>query len=453
MIQNWFKISTPVSRKFYVCSGLFLMAVKIGFEGFLFWRVTGLQLPFSSYFLPFTSGAFFSYYSHYDSLMVLRVASSLLCMWIGLCMSIRRSVTAGHSPWLGLGFLIPYLNYLFILFLSVMPDQQSVLSESEFKRFAPNVENRVIGIKSALQSVALSVGLGLTAIPLSIYGFENYSMALFVGLPVFIGVLSAYHYNKAEPRQLSKTFLVGQASLLMLGLGMLLLAVEGLICVLMAAPIAAVLVLLGSLLGYHFANWHRQSQLQIFLGVLLLPIWMTTEALLPSQALTVFPVTTVVEVDAPIATVWEQVIHFPEIQEPPTGILAMGLAYPMRARLQGEGVGAVRYCEFSTGAFVEPITVWNPPTVLGFSVTEQPDPMIELSPYKNVKAPHLKTSFQSVRGEFRLSSITDQRTLLEGTTWYQLDIAPNLYWKLWSDALVHKIHERVLVHIKKNSEM
>ena len=45
-----------------------------------------------------------------------------------------------------------------------------------------------------------------------------------------------------------------------------------------------------------------------------------------------------------------------------------GLAYPLRARLVGAGVGAVRHCEFTTGAFVEPITVWDAPHRLAFDV-------------------------------------------------------------------------------------
>jgi hypothetical protein len=35
----------------------------------------------------------------------------------------------------------------------------------------------------------------------------------------------------------------------------------------------------------------------------------------------------------------------------------------------------VRYCVFSTGPFVEPITVWEPGRRLGFDVAQQPPPM------------------------------------------------------------------------------
>ena len=48
------------------------------------------------------------------------------------------------------------------------------------------------------------------------------------------------------------------------------------------------------------------------------------------------------------------VIGFSDLPEPPEWEYRLGIAYPMRARIDGEGVGAVRRCEFSTGPFVEP---------------------------------------------------------------------------------------------------
>ena len=124
----------------------------------------------------------------------------------------------------------------------------------------------------------------------------------------------------------------------------------------------------------------------------------------------------------------------------------------MRARIEGEGVGAVRYCEFSTGPFVEPITAWEPPNRLAFDVISQPEPMTEMSPYQQVNAPHLLDGFISRRGEFRIIELPGNRTRLEGSTWYTMDMAPVWYWTIYSDALLHRIHTRVLKHIKKQSE-
>ena len=69
---------------------------------------------------------------------------------------------------------------------------------------------------------------------------------------------------------------------------------------------------------------------------------------------------TVVEIDAPPEAVWPNVVAFSALRA--AGVaLPLGIAYPLRATISGRGVGAVRRCEFSTGAFVEPITVWDEP--------------------------------------------------------------------------------------------
>jgi hypothetical protein len=61
--------------------------------------------------------------------------------------------------------------------------------------------------------------------------------------------------------------------------------------------------------------------------------------------------------------------------------------------------------------------------------------------------------FQYYRwGVFRLTGMAEGRTQLEGTTWYQHHLWPAAYWRLWSDAIIHKIHQRVLDHIKRSAE-
>jgi hypothetical protein len=84
-------------------------------------------------------------------------------------------------------------------------------------------------------------------------------------------------------------------------------------------------------------------------------------------------------------------------------------------------------------------------------VTEQPEPMKELSFY-DIHPNHLHGYWVSERGQFKLTQLPNGNTLLEGTTWYRNKIKPDMYWTLWSDFIVHTIHERVLNHIKKEAE-
>ncbi len=86
-------------------------------------------------------------------------------------------------------------------------------------------------------------------------------------------------------------------------------------------------------------------------------------------------------------------------------------------------MGAIRHCEFTTGDFVEPITAWDEPRRLTFDVRDQPDPMVELSPWRHVHRPHMHDrSLASRRGEFRLMPLPG------GRTWYTFDMHPQAYW-------------------------
>ena len=163
-------------------------------------------------------------------------------------------------------------------------------------------------------------------------------------------------------------------------------------------------------------------------------------------------VTTSVVIHAPIERVWHTVIAFPEISEPLNGIFRLGIAYPIKARIEGSGIGAIRYCEFSTGSFVEPITAWQAPTLLGFDVSSSPPPMKELSLYEKIEAPHLHGYMSSHRGQFRLIPQGDQ-VVLEGSTWFTHSLSPQWYWGPISDYMIHCIHERVLNHIKRTAEI
>jgi hypothetical protein len=65
---------------------------------------------------------------------------------------------------------------------------------------------------------------------------------------------------------------------------------------------------------------------------------------------------------------------------------------------------------------------------------------------------HLDHYLQSRQGEFLLEGWADGRTRLVGTTWYSNRMWPAAYWNLWSDYIIHRIHGRVLTHIKKLAE-
>lgn len=285
---------------------------------------------------------------------------------------------------------------------------------------------------------------------IGIYGIGQYGLALFILTPLFVGISSTalYGYN----HQISKVtaFTISAVTISLMTLALLIFAIEGIICIAMATPMALLLIWLGSLIGRLVIS-KKPSSTMTTLVALALFIPLTSFVENKTEENDIISVTTSVKIHASSETVWKNVVVFPELKAPTEFLFKAGIAYPINASIAGKGEGAIRYCNFTTGSFVEPITKWDEPNLLSFNVIQSPQPMKELS-FWDVDAPHLHDYFISKKGQFKLIKISDNETLLEGTTWYYNKIKPNFYWNIWSDYIVHEIHNRVLTHIKQISE-
>lgn len=457
VLRLWFGFRDRVSRGAYVASGLGLMALKYGMDALLVAVVTGVLWSPLAYFNPVYSMRTEAFRAAPEWLFLLLVLNAMPFLWIGVTMSVRRAVDAGVSAWVGLLFLVPILNFVGMAILSLLPGKGGAWNPSMTTPYrAPTGPQRRLPLNidpelmSALQGFGAALAVGLGMVGFSVYTLGSYGAALFFVTPFVMGSVSAFLYNRPLPQPVGKTLGVAMLSVAAAGSAMLLFALEGLICLLMAFPIAAVIATIGAVVGRAIALNTATTMAQTAAMVLVLPGVAGAEKALEQAE--VHEVVTVVEIDAPPSVVWPNVIGFNELDPPAEWVFHTGLAYPMRATIEGEGVGAVRKCEFSTGPFIEPITVWDEPRRLGFDVASQPPAMKEWSPYRYVHPPHLAGSLRSKRGEFRLIALPDNRTRLYGSTWYELSMFPEVYWRVWTEKLLHQIHQRVLEHVKKNSE-
>ena len=272
----------------------------------------------------------------------------------------------------------------------------------------------------------------------------TYGWTLFIMLPVVAGGLCTCIFRPATVRRA----VIEGAGIGVIGCAcFLLLGVEGFICVLMAIPVVVPLSILGSLIVYWggVADRHKRPA-----GMaLLLPISMFFDVTAKPP---VYPVTTSIVVNAPPERVWPHVIAFPDIAAEPDWLLRPGLAYPIRTRIEGSGVGAARSCELSTGTVAERVVAWNEPKLLRFVVTATPPAMREMGLYGPIYPKHLEGYYISKAGQFELTPLPGGRTRVVGTSWYQHGLWPSMYWHWWSDAVVHHIHQRVLEHVRDLSE-
>lgn len=441
-LRLWFGFTDPVDSWTYLRHGLGLMAFKYGVDALLVWRFTGRFWTPLSYLSPLASTRAFLFDDGPVWLGPVLIAFALPFLWIGVSMTMRRAVDAGLSPWLALLFFLPFVNLVLMVALSLASSHPtSPGSAARFQAGRERLQSAMLGVAESLTITLLTVGIG-------VYLRRSYSAGLFLGVPFTIGYISSYIYNHHADRGPGESILIAIASVTIASGALVVFALEGVVCVAMSVPFALIIAWPGAALGRAMAR--RVTLAPGGAGMaLLVPLLVGIEPKLvpPSHE-----VLTVVDIAAPPEVVWRHVVTFPDLPAPTELLFRAGVAAPTRARIEGRGVGAIRYCDFTTGSFVEPITDWQENRLLAFDITAQATPMTELSPYRDVNPPHLDGYFRATHGEFRLIPLPDGRTRLEGRTRYVVDMFPQPYWTVPARAIVTAIHTRVLHHIQTLSE-
>ncbi len=447
LLRFWWRFDAPVDRRAYLRHGAPLMALKFAGDAAIVWFATGQRWWIGDYLRPMADFTITESLAAPPWMLLALALWTLPFLWIGVSLTGRRLADAGLAMPLVLLFFVPFANYALMLTLCFLPTAPAI-------DFHARAVERASFTRQSAAAIAIATGAVACALLVFLWvrALQAYSFALFFGVPFFASTLTAWIFARLcrEAGQMDAAI----CALLMLAcvaLGLLAIGTEGAVCLLMASPLAFGIGFVGGMLGHAMANGGRQEARSSILGFIAMPALLFATAA-PSTALNMHVVLSSVEINAAPDLVWPRVIAFSPIEPPTDWLFKLGVAYPIRARIEGAGVGAIRYCEFSTGAFVEPITVWDTNHRLAFDVSASPAPMREFSPYAGIAPPHLKGFLNSRRGEFRLVDLGGGRTRLEGRTWYTIDMGPEAYWQLYTDRIIHGIHLRVLDHIKREAE-
>lgn len=441
MRRSWLTGSGSIDRRTYFATGLALAILKFAGDAGLIWLATGRAWTPANY-LDSTYLLWSAIWDHAPGwLLPALTIWTLPFLWIGVVMTLGRCRDAGLSPWLAFVFFIPYANYIQMLTLSILP---GTARQATAPRPAGADRDRV---PAALTAIVVSTLAGLATVFVSVKFFRNYGVALFFGGPFIAGAIGGFIFNRRFPAGLGGTIGITTLTFGLSALILMAFGAEGVICLVMAVPILGPVAVLGAALGRAIARHDDAAVTPALFALLVIPMSAGLEPVHVAGR-TLHEVQSWLVIDAPPARVWPHVIAFAPIREPLEPLFRLGIASPQYARIDGTGVGAIRYCVFSTGAFVEPITAWEPDRRLAFDVASSPPPLTEMSLYRHLSPPHLDGYLRSRRGEFRLVPLDGGRTRLEGSTWYELEMAPEGYWQLYADYLIHRIHARVLEHIK-----
>ncbi len=291
----------------------------------------------------------------------------------------------------------------------------------------------------------------LFAVMVSANADRSYGWVMFALVPFATGFHATLALSRKMPVTLTNAFSVSCLSAVLLGGLLIAAAAEGVICIVMAAPLAIILALLGGFVGWLVAGTKSaQSPITFLLFIGVMPFGATIERAIQPPA-SVFQVTTSIDLAASPERIWQTVLQPTALAPPTQPFLRAGVGYPQASHIEGAGPSAIRYCDFSTGTLIEPVLIWDEPRELRFTVAASPIPMQEWTPYAHLHPPHLDGFLVTRQGQFRLLPLRGGGTRLEATTWYQHHLWPEQYWRWWSDYIIHGIHQMVLADIRRRA--
>jgi uncharacterized membrane protein YhaH (DUF805 family) len=364
----------------------------------------------------------------------------LIVAWALSSLAFRRAADAGVSEWIAAYAFVPVIQIPVILFLSVIPSRRQV-------ELAPEevVPARPTWVPAA-QGVIAGIGLTLFAVAVGALVFRSYGFGMFVISPFVVGATTGYFANRHGEIDASRSVHLVLCATALGGIALIGFALEGAVCIVMAAPLGVVAALAGGALGRGIALSTKRSPAETVSAVALLPLVFALESAFPPTAS--FDTSETIVVEAPPELVWRAIIQMAPMDAPPALPFRLGVAYPLGGEIIGEGVGAVRRGEFSTGTAIEQVTEWIAQRKLTFVVLNDVPSMRELSPYQHVHAPHVVGYFRTTSTSFELLPQPGGQTQIVERTSHELKLDPVFYWLPLARWMVHENNARVLAHIR-----
>jgi uncharacterized membrane protein YhaH (DUF805 family) len=368
----------------------------------------------------------------------------LIVAWALSSLAFRRAADAGVSEWIAAYAFVPVIQIPVILFLSVIPSRrQAELAPEEV------VPARPTWVPAA-QGVIAGIGLTLFAVAVGALVFRSYGFGMFVISPFVVGATTGYFANRHGEIDASRSVHLVLCATALGGIALIGFALEGAVCIVMAAPLGVVAALAGGALGRGIALSTKRSPAETVSAVALLPLVFALESAFPPTAS--FDTSETIVVEAPPELVWRAIVQMAPMDAPPALPFRLGVAYPLGGEIIGEGVGAVRRGEFSTGTAIEQVTEWIAQRKLTFVVLNDVPSMRELSPYQHVHAPHVVGYFRTTSTSFELLPQPGGQTQIVERTSRELKLDPVFYWLPLARWMVHENNARVLAHIRGQAE-
>jgi hypothetical protein len=281
------------------------------------------------------------------------------------------------------------------------------------------------------------------------------SNGFLIVMPVALGALTVFLLrNKPIQSAIDALGLPFVPSLILMA-GIVVINLEAMICVIMAAPLFLIMSSVGGIVMY-FAlvaarryGLGQRTQQTILTLVLVIPYLVTPLGQDTPQLAR--QVANQIEINANADTIWEQIIRVPQISDAEQRFSlfhVMGIPRPLEATLEGSGVGAVRNGIFEYGlSFEERITEWQPSMVIEFDIEVEPSALVP-APLTEIGGRH----FDVLAARYEIEALDDSHAILHLSSTYQLTTEINFYASLWADLIMQDFQQYILEIVKRRAE-
>lgn len=284
--------------------------------------------------------------------------------------------------------------------------------------------------------------------------FSVMSVTFLFILPTIVGFLTIYLSPPADALKVGYALVVPWIPIFFFFILTILLQLEGWACWLMALPLFLGLASIGGLLGRSVKKHKANGKLQLSVAVLLPFLFAPLEQLINTIPAT-YEVYTYIDIEAPTATIWDNVVRVREIPEQEdTGTLnkLLGFPRPVKAELDFEGVGAYREAIFTKGlVFQETVTAYRHQEFMHFTIKADPQdiPSTTLDEHVLIGGAY----FDVLNGNYRLENLGDNKHRLHLSSHFQLHTTFNFYAGWWAKWIMADIQNNILRVEKQRAEV
>lgn len=233
----------------------------------------------------------------------------------------------------------------------------------------------------------------------------------------------------------------------------LFLLQEGVICILLLAPLWLVSGLVGAELTYRLRrrNHDGRSYCVALIALPLVAMQVEPHVVIPVDTATV---TREIVIDAPAGAIWPLLRGIPDVR-PDEGLWTLahslvGLPRPLGAQLPADGVGADRFAAWEHGIrFRERITDWEAGRRIGWTFIFDD---IAGWAYTDRHLMPDSAYFRVTDGGYRVEPLPGGRHRVVLHTSYRIQTPVNGYSRLWGELFLGDVENNILAIIKQRAE-